>query len=840
MKQPCASAPAWIEGDRLKALQSYGILDTEIEKDFEDIVKMASEICNVPLSLISFVASGRQWFKAAFGTTLKETALDVSICSYAIQQENLFIVPDTTKDQRFASNPLVSGEPHLRFYAGALLQSPEGLPIGTVCILDYKPRTLTERESNSLKSLARQVMTLLELRRALNAKSQSEERLNLALEASGFIGVWEWDVIKDRVYADSRFLAAFGGETSWSTEGVPMSEYVKAIHPQDALRVVGAIQRALRPGETFKQEYRLTRKNGPPLWIEARGRCHFDEAGKPVRLPGVAVDITERRQAQARTEFLSGLTEKLSLLSGPDELNRVATREVGQFLGGNRCYFFEAIPPDLCCHVTPDWHVPEIKSLQGTYDLAVFGELQMWETLRFTSVCIDDSGDHPWTKRFADNYRAMDISSAWIAPFCRDGKWVACLGVSSDKPRRWTPEDRAFLENVMLRVWPLIERARMELELHESERNFRAMSDNIAPLAWMAKADGVVFWYNKRWYDYTGATPETMQKNGWNNVHDPEHRARVEKTWESAVQHEHPWEDTFPLLGADGKFRWFLSRAFPIRGVDGKISRWFGVNTDITELRDAQNALKDANALLGNKAVHLESLVQQRTKNLSETIAELEAFSYSISHDMRAPLRSMIHYAEMLKEDCGPTISAMGIDYLDRISQASLRMDQLIQDVLVLSRLSREEISLVSVDIDALMREIIQTYPNLHSDKVTISIDSALPAVMGNAAFLTQCFSNLLDNAAKFAKPGTVARVHVAAEKIGDRIKIFFRDDGIGIPEHSLKKIFEIFQRVGRDAAGTGIGLSIVRKAVEKMEGAVGVNSELGHGSLFWLDLKAA
>ena len=261
----------WNEEERLKALDSYGILDTPKEDDFNDIVKMAAEVCNVPISLISFVSSGRQWFKAALGFDLKETPLNMSICSHAIKESELFVVPDTTKDQRTLENPLVSGDPHVRFYAGAQLQTREGLPLGTVCILDYKPRTLSTHEANTLKALARQVMTLLELRRALHAKSQSEERLNLALEASGFLGVWEWDVVKDLVYADIRFITAFGGEASWTTEGAPIADYLKAIHPEDLGRVSASIERAMHPGESFKDEYRLIQKDGSSLWIEARG-----------------------------------------------------------------------------------------------------------------------------------------------------------------------------------------------------------------------------------------------------------------------------------------------------------------------------------------------------------------------------------------------------------------------------------------------------------------------------------------------------------------------------------------------------------------------------------------
>jgi two-component sensor histidine kinase len=153
------------EESRLAALRRYGILDTPREADFDEIVKVASAICGTPISVINLIDYGRQWFKAEVGLGIRETPLDSSICAHAILQPDLFVVPDTTLDSRFADNPLVTGDPHLRFYAGALLETPDGLPLGTVCVLDYKPRELNETQKAFLRLMANQVMKLLELRR---------------------------------------------------------------------------------------------------------------------------------------------------------------------------------------------------------------------------------------------------------------------------------------------------------------------------------------------------------------------------------------------------------------------------------------------------------------------------------------------------------------------------------------------------------------------------------------------------------------------------------------------------------------------------------------------------
>jgi two-component sensor histidine kinase len=150
---------------RLDALRRYDILDTPREADFDEVVQVTSAICNAPISVINLIDQGRQWFKAEVGLGVRETPIDSSICAHAILQSELFVIPDTTQDDRFCDNPLVTGDPRLRFYAGALLKSPEGFPLGTVCVLDYKPRNLDDTQKAFLQLMAHQVMKLLELRR---------------------------------------------------------------------------------------------------------------------------------------------------------------------------------------------------------------------------------------------------------------------------------------------------------------------------------------------------------------------------------------------------------------------------------------------------------------------------------------------------------------------------------------------------------------------------------------------------------------------------------------------------------------------------------------------------
>jgi len=173
------------ESRRLRALRDYAILDTPREAVFDDIVQLASLLCEMPIAVVTLVDEGRQWFKAEKGLGMRETPLETSICAHAILEHDLLVVPDTLGDPRFRENPLVVGEPGLRFYAGALLKSPDGMPLGTVCVLDTRPRELGPAQLDGLRRLARQVMHQMELRRIVRDAQRTEGRLTGLIAAAG-------------------------------------------------------------------------------------------------------------------------------------------------------------------------------------------------------------------------------------------------------------------------------------------------------------------------------------------------------------------------------------------------------------------------------------------------------------------------------------------------------------------------------------------------------------------------------------------------------------------------------------------------------------------------------
>ena len=281
-------------------------------------------------------------------------------------------------------------------------------------------------------------------------------------------------------------------------------------------------------------------------------------------------------------------------------------------------------------------------------------------------------------------------------------------------------------------------------------------------------------------------------------------------------------------------------------------------------LKRTEAALRESERQLRQSNSELERRVAQRTASLEETISDLEDFSHSITHDLRAPLRAIRSFAQILAEDCLDCGRPAAREHVQRITVAAARMDKLIQDVLQYSRLARSDLLLEPVDVQALLSGIIESYPDFQPPKVEVQVEGPLPCVLGNEAALTQCFSNLLGNAIKFVAPGTRPRVRVWAElakaegrthqaetgqtqsatpnpqPASSLVRLWFSDNGVGIPQQAQKRIFKLFQRLDKSYDGSGVGLTVVRRAVEKMGGKVGLESAVGHGSRFWVELKSA
>ena len=279
--------------------------------------------------------------------------------------------------------------------------------------------------------------------------------------------------------------------------------------------------------------------------------------------------------------------------------------------------------------------------------------------------------------------------------------------------------------------------------------------------------------------------------------------------------------------------KWLRATGKTTLNLSGQVDRFRGTVLDITEMVRARESLAE-------RRDQLQLLVEQRTVELRNTIGELQAFSYSVSHDMRSPLRAMQGFAQALLDDYADKLDEYGKDYLHRIERGAKRLDLLIQDVLSYSSVANSEIKLRPVDLAPLLEELCSHHPEFQEPHAAIKIEGSLPVVLAHEAFLSQIFTNLIGNAVKFQMPGAKPEVIVSAEPSGNLVRIWIKDNGMGIDPSHHSQIFGIFGRVypGKTYDGTGIGLAIVKKAVSRMGGEVGLNSALGQGSQFWFTLK--
>ena len=260
----------------------------------------------------------------------------------------------------------------------------------------------------------------------------------------------------------------------------------------------------------------------------------------------------------------------------------------------------------------------------------------------------------------------------------------------------------------------------------------------------------------------------------------------------------------------------------PIKDARGQIIGASRIARDITEHKQAEEEIRRAN------------------QELAAVNAELETFSYSVSHDLRAPLRAMRGFAQALLEDYANRLDSVAKDYAQRIVKAARRMDTLMQDLLAYSRLSNADLHPQPVSLSAIVAEAqAQLKEDLQERKAQLTVEEPLPQVVGHPAILVQVVANLLANAAKFVAPRVLPQVRVWAEKRGQRTRLWVEDNGIGIKSEHQGRIFRVFERLHgiETYQGTGIGLAIVRKGIERMGGLVGVESEPGRGSRFWIEL---
>lgn len=714
----------------------------------------------------------------------------------------------------------------------------------------FSPTRLSERGSAS--ECIEFIIDITERKRTEEALRVSEVRRRLALDASE-LGTWNIDPFAPALWADEQFFRIFHG----SSTPLTFEQAVAHLHPSDRQRVLDAVNAAARAEDPvpFAEEYRVVHPGGAVHWVFAKGRTTFVASGGGRRLAsfdGTVQDITARklteaslrhaleREEAARAEAEAARAHFRSLFESAPGLYLVLNADTLEIVGVSEAYLratmtsraeivgrpvFDVFPDD-----PDDVSATGVRELRASLDRVRQRrtedtmpvqrypirrpseqgggfEERYWSPIN--SPLLDPSG------RLAFIIHRVEDVTEYVRLKQQEGTW--------NEPRPLSSRIEQMEAEIVMRSREL---KRAEQAVAHSEERLRFMAEAMPQKIFTTRADGYVDYINHEWMKFTGLGFEELRNDGWLQIIHPEDLEEHVRRWKHAVGTGEYFEMEHRFRRRDGVFRWHLTRAHAMRDEDGRVVMWIGSNTDIDEQKRAEEQLEQA--------------VAERTARLREIVGELEAFSYSMAHDMRAPLRSLQGFSDVLISECGDKLDDECKGYLRRIAGGAARMDKLIQDVLNYSRIVRADLPLETVDLKELLQGIAETYPMLAVDKADVLLEGPFPRVLGNEAMLTQVFSNLLGNAVKFVAKGTRPRVRVWAEEHGARVRVFVADNGIGIPAHQHERIFGIFERATSGYDGTGIGLAVVKKAVERMGGKVTVQSEPGGGSTFAIEVQRA
>ena len=745
-----------------------------------------------------------------------------------------------------------------------------------------QPRSWSQTDLGLVREMVERIRSANERACARKALLDAEQRISLANEIAS-IGVWEYDVSRQELIWDTQLKAMAG--LAADQRGFQAADLFARVHADDRGLLISAISEALEgkgDGE-LSLEYRIyDSRTNQFRWFANRGRRLVDARGN-IRLLGTARDITaernaaqkllrinalleeqieERHLAEQRQAALMGLSDLLR--EQPDSLTiaNAAVRALGTTLNVSRAAFASIDPGGQYATIERYWSNGSLNVYQERMCFADYGDF-LYDLQNDELVVVDDVLHDVRTASQAASLRARRIQSLVCVPLQEQGRLSAALVLLQDQPRAWLEDDISFIREVADRAWTADERMRAERALRASEEQFRTLADNMSQFAWMADPAGRIYWYNKRWYDYTGTTLEAMRALGWRAVHHPDHHVRVSTSMKRAVAIGSIWEETFPLRGKDGKYRWFLARALPIRDELGQVIHWFGTNTDITAQVTAEEALRELNDNLErrvaertrelaeiNHRLHLEMGERERAEDALRHAQKMEAIGQltgGLAHDFNNMLTGVLGALDLIQRRLASGRSVDLERYIDAAVTSANRAAALTHRLLAFAR--RQSLDPKPVDVNQLvismedmlrrtMAEHIQLNTRLQPDPWLAYTD---------AHQLENALLNLVINARDAMEGGGRITIQTGCVRIsdsqpdnpapGDYVTLSVADSGSGMPAEVVTKAFDPFFTTKPIGQGTGLGLSMVYGFVKQTGGHVRIDSTVGQGTLITLFL---
>lgn len=695
----------------------------------------------------------------------------------------------------------------------------EGRVIGALAVYAREP--LSTDTLDALASVTDAIALGIERKRADRALQKSEQRYQLAVRATKD-AIWDRDLLTNHVTWNEGLCELSGyspGEVSPDA-----AWWVAGIHPEDRERIVSGIREALDAGRhDWEGEYRFRKRDGSYALVADRGFISKDARGFPVRMVGAMRDITRKRRAEERVRLLAeaGAVLSASLDYGRtlEQVARLAVPVLADWCDVT-VVAHDGEPGALrrvaFCHADPEKQ-PLGLLLQERYPLDANAPQGIARVVRTAQMEQEQHLTDDGLAALARDsehlriLRSLGVSSYIILPLSARGRVLGALRLVYATPERtYSTDDILTIEELARRAALSIDNAMLYKELQAGEQRFRALVENLPALAWSARPDGYIDYYNRRWFEYTGTTLEEVAGWGWTVVHDPQLVDEVVERMRYSFSTGTAFEMEFPLRGADGVFRWFLTRMRPLHDAEGRIVRWFGTNTNIDEQR-------------------------QQAAELARSNRELDQFAYVASHDLKAPLRGIANLSQWIEEDLAERMTDESRAQMRLLRGRVSRLEGLIEGILQYGRAGRMRHKQQQIHVESLVHEVIELLsPRQCAPDAVIEIQPDLPTLMSEKVPLQQVFMNLIGNALKHCRKSD-PRIEIGARELGPRWEFYVKDDGPGIDPAFHERIWGIFQTLEpRDRVeSTGIGLAVVRKIVEGKGGRSWVESQLGQGAIF-------
>ncbi|MHB9097300.1 MAG: sensor histidine kinase, partial [Syntrophales bacterium] len=376
---------------------------------------------------------------------------------------------------------------------------------------------------------------------------------------------------------------------------------------------------------------------------------------------------------------------------------------------------------------------------------------------------------------------------------------------------------------IQCNIRDITKRKRAERELQNSERMYRAIGESIDYGVWVCAPDGRNIYVSESFLRLVGLTQEQCSNFGWGDVLHPDDAERTIAAWKECVRTGSIWDIEHRYRGVDGQWHPILARGVPVRNEQGEVIYWVGINLDINKLKQTEMDLKI------------------RTQQMEDANKELESFSYSVSHDLRAPLRAIEGYSRMILRKQGDTFDEKTKSLFNVIIVNTRMMGQLIDDLLALSRLGKKTLSMSRLNVEDLIRDVWEELKANNADRPVDLKICHLPPGMGDRSLIKQVLVNILSNAIKFTRVREVPLIEVGGYANKTENIYYIRDNGVGFDMQYYDKLFGVFQRLhsADDYEGTGVGLAIVQRVILRHGGRVWAESEKDKGATFYFSLPA-